>query len=317
VDAELAFHLEMRAQEYAERGLDADAARAEAIRRMGDLERVRGTCRTLGEARERDMERTEYIDEIRSDLRFGLRQLLRAPALTAVAVLTLALGIGATAAIFGVVDAVVLRPLPFDAPERVMRLRAIARAGEASSVSAANFLDWRSQGASRFERMAAKVGTGMAYAGRDVPVRLDGARVSADYFRVFGVRPMLGRDFHADDDEAGRGDVVVLAARTWATYFDSDPRVLGRRVLLNDRPYTVIGVMPASFDFLAESDELWVPLAFTPTQRANRGAGYLEVYGRLRRGVSVAGAQAAMDAVARRLDAQYEGDNDGQGIRVI
>jgi predicted permease len=216
------------------------------------------------------------------------------------------------------VDAVVLRPLPFDRPERVMRVLTQSGRG-ATSASAASFLDWRSEGASRFERMAAKVGTGMALSGRDVPVLLDGARVSADYFRVFGVRPALGRGFRPEDDDAGRGNVVVLAARTWSTYFDADPRVIGRGVLLNGTPYTVIGVMPRSFDFLAESDALWVPLALTPEQRANRGDAYLQVIGRLRPGVSVAEAQATMDAVARRLDVRpgaRRQDVESYGIRV-
>ncbi|AHG92253.1 permease (plasmid) [Gemmatirosa kalamazoonensis] len=317
VDDELAFHLEMRAQEYVDRGLTPEAARAEALRRMGDLERVRGTCRALGEAKERDMARAEWFEEAWQDLRFAARQLLRARALTAIAALTLALGIGATAAIFGVVDAVVLRPLPFDHPERIVKLRSAARGGGVSSVSNANFLDWRAQGAAVFEVMAAEVQTGMTLSRPgDVPVLLDGARASADWFRVFGARAAMGRTFGADDDVPGRGNVVVLADRTWQKYFHADPRILGRALQLNGTSYTVIGVMPASFDYVEESEALWVPLALSPKDAANRGAGYLTVLGRLRRDVAPEDAARAMALVGRRLAQQYPEDNRDDGISV-
>ena len=317
VDEELAFHLAMREEEYAARGMSPDAARAEALRKMGDLERVRGTCRSLGEARERDMQRTEWLDTIRGDLRFGVRQLLRARGLTAVAVLTLALGIGATASIFGVVDAVVLRPLPYDHPERIVRLRTVPRAGGVSSVSNANFLDWRARGMERvFEAMAAESPAGLTLTGGELPILLRAARVTADYFRVYGVAPMLGRTFLPEEDAPGRGRVVVLGERAWARHFRSDPAILGRAVTLSGVPYTVIGVMPLAFDRAENGMDLWVPRALTAEERANRGAGYLNVFGRLRPGVSEAEAQAAMTVVARQLAAQYPDNNRDSGIRV-
>ncbi|MEP7346617.1 MAG: ABC transporter permease, partial [Gemmatimonadaceae bacterium] len=285
VNDELAFHLEMRTQECIDRGMTPKAARAEAMRRMGDLTQVSGLCRELGEARERDMQRAEWFAEMGQDLRFAVRQLGRAPGLTIVVVLTLALGIGATAAIFGVVDAVVLRPLPFDQPERIVQLRSTTRDG-ITSVSNANFLDWRTKGqAGTFDAMAASVSTGLALSGRDVPELLDGARASADYFRVYGVRPTLGRVFRPEDDEAGRGSVVVLSARTWAKYFHSDPAVVGTTLQLNGSPYSVIGVMPPSFDYIENAPAVWVPLALSPKEKEERGAGYLTVVGRLRAGV--------------------------------
>jgi predicted permease len=313
VDAELAFHLAMRAEEYAGRGLGDDAARAEALRRMGDLDRVRGACRTLAEARERDMRRAEWWDEFRQDLRFGARQLLRTRGLAAVAVLTLALGIGATAAIFGVVDAVVLRPLPFEAPERVVRLR--ADGGGVSSVSNANFLDWRAQARS-FTAVTAAVRTGATLTGRDVPLLLNDAQVSADYFRVFGVRPMLGRTFLPEDDMPGAAPVVVLGARAWARYFASDTGVVGRTLSLDGLPYTVIGVMPPSFDYVADAPEAWVPLALTPEERAQRGASYLDVYARLRPGVTLAEAQAEISAISRRIAQEVDSTNSPDDVLV-
>jgi predicted permease len=317
VDDELAFHLDMRAEEFEARGLTPEAARAEALRRMGDLEKVRGTCRALGEAKERDMQRAEWFEEAWQDLRFAARQLVRARALTTIAALTLALGIGATAAIFGVVDAVVLRPLPFDHPERLVRLRASSRDGGVSSVSSANFLDWRAQGGAAFEAMAAEVQTGLTLTDNgDVPELLDGSRVSGDYFRVFGVRAALGRTLLPEDDAPGRGNVAVLAARTWAKQFRSDPAILGRSIRLGGQPFTVVGVMPPSFDYVENGSHLWVPLALTPKDAAQRGAGYLTVIGRLRPGRSAADAEATMVPVARRLARQYPEYDKDQGIRV-
>ena len=303
VDTELAFHLDMRMQEFLEQGMTAEAARAEALRRIGDYDRVRDACRVLGEARERDMQRAEWLDEVMQDLRFGARQLVRSRALTVVAVLTLALGIGATAAIFSVVDAVVLRPLPFDQPARVVELRS-GPVGSAGAVSGANFLDWRAQGTA-FERMAAYVTTGFTLTGGELPELLEGARVSADYFGVFGVRPLLGRTFRPEEDEAGRGRVVVLSARAWQKHFGGAADVFGRAVQLNGVPHTVVGVMPPAFDYVEDSPELWVPLALDATERASRGASYLTVLGRLKPGVTTEEAQRVMDAVAHRLKQEH------------
>lgn len=315
VDAELAFHLDMRMQEFLEQGLTPEAARAEALRRIGNYDQVRDSCRTLGEARERDMQRTEWLDEVRQDLRFGARQLLRSRGLTIAAVLTLALGVGATAAIFSVVDAVVLRPLPFHAPERVVALGWESATGR-GAVSGANFLDWREQTAS-FERMAAFVETGFTLTGGELPELLSGARVSADYFAVFGVQPLLGRTFLPEEDEPGRGRVAVLSARTWARHFGSAPDVLGRSVQLNGAEHTIVGVMPPSFDYLERSPQLWVPLALDAAARADRGASYLSVAGRLAPGVSVERAQRAMGDVAHRLAQEYPDDVDSSAtIRV-
>ena len=258
VDTELALHLEMRAEEYAARGLNGEAARAEARRRLGDFDRVRGTCRTFAEARERDIRRAEWFDEFGYDRRFGARQLLRARGLAAIAVLTLALGIGATAAIFGVVDAVVLRPLPFESPDQVVRVRAseTVAPGAAAAVSNADLLDWRAP-ARTVSAMGAGVDAGLTLSGREVPLLLQGARVSGDYFRVCGVQPMLGRTFAPEDDAPGAGAVVVLGARAGAKYCGSDEGILGRTISLGDVRSGRFGEAPA-------------PEVYYPVARAGR-----------------------------------------------
>ena len=320
VDEELAFHLAMRAEELEARGMTPGQARAEALRRMGDFERVRDTCRTLGEAKERDMQRAEWLSELVQDLRFGARQLARTRGLTVIATLTLALGIGATSAIFSVVDTVILRALPFDDPDRVVRLRAATEGGEGGeggegNVAAATFLDWRREARS-FERVAASVGVGLTLTGGDLPALLQARRVSADWFAVFGVRPALGRAFLPDEETPGRDRVVVISDRAWRARFGADPGIIGRSVSLDGEPHAVVGVMPAAFDYLQDTDELWVPLALSPEERENRGAAYLQTVARLRPGVARAAAQSEMDGLQRRLAARYPEGVRAPGVSV-
>ena len=172
------------------------------------------------------MQRAEWLTELVQDLRFGARQLARTRALTLVAALTIALGVGATSAIFSVVDAVVLRALPFEDPERVVRVLGVSGRTE-GNVSSATFRDWQASARS-FARIAASVGTGVSLTGRDIPVLLQARRVSADWFAVFGVRPAMGRTFLPEEETPGRDGVAVLSDRAWRANFGADPAVVGR-----------------------------------------------------------------------------------------
>jgi hypothetical protein len=299
VDDELAFHLEMRTREYAERGLDPRVARENALARFGDFEEVRRTCRTIAEGRERDMRRREWLGELKQDLGFAWRQLLKNPGFTAVAVATLALGMGATAAIFSALYAVVLRPLPYPQPDQLVDVATTWRE-RPGRVSVGNYLYIREHSRS-FQVLSAMEYASLNLADGGEPERVVGGRVTWDHFDVFGVRPLHGRVFTADEDQPGRGEVVVLSHRLWKRRFASDPSVVGRQVRLGGVPHDVLGVMPAAFDLTAESEELWVPIAFTPERRQMYDEHVLRISGRLRPEVSLAQAGADLARVAETL----------------
>ncbi|HEV7498977.1 MAG TPA: ABC transporter permease, partial [Vicinamibacteria bacterium] len=314
VDRELEFHLAMRERELVEAGMDPAAARAEARRRFGDLERVREECGTVGRARDKEIGRVEYLAEARQDARFALRQLARAPGFTVVAALTLALGIGPTTAIFSALEAVVLRRFDFAHPERTVLV--MERWGNQNGdVSAGNYVDWQRRSAS-FEQLAAAnwASFGLSEAGGSE--RVLGALVSWNFFSVFGVPPARGRSFDAAEDQPGHDGVVVLGHGLWTRRFGADPGILGREVRLNGRPYTVLGVMPAGFDPLLGEEQLWVPAAFTAERKAMHDEHFLTVVGLIAPGVSMARVQAEMDGIARQLEREYPKDDQDRGARV-
>jgi len=302
VDAELAFHVEMRTRELVARGMSPAEARTEAERRFGDLARVNATCRAIGEAREREMRRTRYVEELRQDLRYAVRQLGRSPGFAAVAALTLALGIGATTAIFSAVHAVVLRPLPFPSPERLVRIYATSPTTTSSDeASPKDFAAWRGESRS-FTSMAAIETRGFTFVeGGRRAEHVTGVRTTADYFPMLGLRPLLGRFFTADEDRPGTGRVAVLSHRFWAGRFGGERSVLGRAIRLDAEPFTVIGVLPPSFDAFADEVDLWTPIAFTAEQETTVETGYLDVVARLAPDVTIDGAQADVAAVVGRM----------------
>lgn len=315
VNDEIAFHLEQATRELMADGREPQAARDEAMRRFGEVEGVRRTCREIGHQRQRGRRRTEVFSELGQDAVFAVRQLRKAPAFTLIAVLTLALGIGATTAIFSLLDAVVLRPLPFAHPERLVQLFMTTDRGDLRSVSAGNFLAYRA-GVRSLSGLSAKTDGSFNLAGEGEPERVVGARVSAGYFETFGVRPLLGRTIEPADDIPGRDRVVVLSHRLWHDRYAGDPRVVGRDVHLNGVVHSVIGVMPAALDLRAGDSRLWVPLALTPEQAANYGNSYLRLQGRLRPGVSLATAQAELSAMAKGLETVDLRSNRGRGVKV-
>ena len=313
VDEELEFHLAMRRREMRDRGMnEADAGRA-ALDRFGDLRRARRECRAIGHRRERQMRVLQYVSELRQDAAFAVRQLLASPAFTLIAVLTLALGIGATTVVFSAIHAVVLRPLPVDEPERLVIIHEGWRENP-SAVSASIFLDVASEGGA-IETAAARQLAGFSVAREQGAERVLGARVSGRYFDVFGVQPLLGRTFGPDEDVPGRDQVVVLGHRFWTQQFGGDRSIVGREITLNNRPHTVVGVMPASFDLTAFSEAFWVPIAFTPERIARRDEHYLEVFGRLRPGATMAEASGQLAALMARRLKMYPDEDPERWLR--
>ncbi|MEO8449587.1 MAG: ABC transporter permease [Gemmatimonadota bacterium] len=299
---ELDFHLEMRVRELIDHGMTPATARAEAIRRLGDVPAMRARLRQLGEERDRTMHRTEWFAELAQDVRYAWRYLRANPGFSLIALLTLAIGIGATTAIFSAVYSVVLKPLPFPEPDRVMLVGERTEGGYPASVG--NYGDVKRENRS-FSALGAIFWTNFNLAAEDHPERVLGARVTYDYFTVFGVQPRWGRLFTADEDRPGQPLVVVLSHRLWARRFGSDPKVVGTEIRMNSLPYAVIGVMPAAFDFTVNTEEVWVPAAFTPEQWAEHDSHYLTLYGRLEPGVDQFAARADLGRIMARLKADY------------
>jgi predicted permease len=306
VDEELAFHLEMRTREYIARGMEPAAARREAERRFGNVRRMRAALEGLGHERNRHMQRTEYLSELRQDVAFASRQLVKNPGFTAVAILTLALGIGGTTAIFSAVYAVVLQPLPLADPARLMAVNEIYQASP-SDLSAGNYTD-AAAGVPAFERISAMRFASFNLSEGTTPERVIGARATATYFDVMGVAPIVGRTFTATEDQPGREHVVVLSHRLWTRRFGAKPSVVGSTIRLNGASHTVVGVMPRAFDLTTDSEELWTPIAFTPAQKVLHDEHYLTVYGRLRPGATRAQAEQQLEAVAARLRREFPRD---------
>jgi len=305
IDEELLFHLEMRTEENVRRGMSPEAARREAEKRFGRLTQIK----ELGY----EVRGGGWFETLWQDLRYGARMFLKQPGFTLIAVLTLALGIGANTAIFSVVNAVLLRPLPFAEPERIVWMSDTLPQLGAAPTSLPEFLDWKDQNQS-FEHVAAFLNSSMFLdtggGTPDTPVGI----VTPETFALFRVSPILGRTFTDEETLPGRVRVAVLAHSMWQNRFGSDPNVLGRRIDLDGVAYTIIGVMPEGFSF-PDRAQLWRPLPIDPN-KLDRGPHYLRVVGRLKPEVTLTQAQAEMSALAARLSAQHPEKNAGHGVKL-
>jgi predicted permease len=318
VDDELAFHLEMQTRRFVGAGMSREAARAAALARFGDVERVRGECRTIGHDTEERMRRAELLQELKQDVTFAWRLLRRNPAFTAVAVLTIALGIGANTAIFSVVNGVLLRPLPYPNADRLLVVwnQPAAAKREFNAVSAPEFADYRDQ-ARAFDGIAAinqqpVTLTGGCGAGGCEPERVSAYLVSPNVFDLLGVRPWRGRALAPDDGASTGEPVVVLSHALWMRRYGGDDAVIGRTLTVNGRPRTIVAVMPpgirfpdAPISWLAERADLWLPRAWEESRAGSRGDQNLAVIARMAPGVTVARAQADLDAIAARFRAAF------------
>ncbi len=256
------------------------------------------------------------MESLFADIRFGLRSLKSAPATTAIALLALALGIGANTAIFSVVNGVLLTPLPYPQPERLVLVMASnPKAGFSRfSLSPPDFDDYRTQSRS-FEGVAAVAMGSVNLTGRGEPEVLDEARVTADFFPVLHLRPFLGRIFRPEEDLPANNRVALLSYGLWQRRFGADPKLVGQSLLLDGVSYTVVGVAPPGFDYPRKRD-VWVPLTLDPAKQS-RGGHFLLSVARLRPGVSVAQARSEMRGIAARLEKQYPDSNDGWTALVL
>src|SRR5215213_8525161 len=318
---ELAQHLE----EVYERSLKGGASEAEAKQTallelaghnlLHDIQRSKKPIRETPIVE--NSGRSNLLVDFLHDLRFALRMLLKNPGFTIVAVIALALGIGANTAIFSVVNSVLLRPLPYEDPERlVMVWEDASKSGHPRDTpTAANYADWRDQN-QVFDGMAAMTDESFNLTGAGDPERLEGMRVSASLFPLLGVEPQLGRVFTAAEDQPGSQPVVLLSYGLWQRRFGGDHNIVGQALTLNGESYSVVGVMPARFQFPSSDDEAWVPIAFTQQQSTNRNRHYLQVLARLKPSVTLTQAQTEMTTIAKRLQQQYPATNTDLGAAV-
>jgi predicted permease len=259
------------------------------------------------------------MDTFLKDIRYGIRGLLKRPGFTAIVVITLALGIGANTTIFSVVNAVLLRPLPYKEPDRLIRIWESnpGRGWPDFSASAPNFKDWQKQ-QTVFEHLAAQEISTFNLAGDGQPERIAAASITANLFPMLGVSPALGRSFLPEEEQVGRDRVVILSHGLWQRRFGGDQTLPGKTIRLNGEPYTVVGIMPAGFQSIGMR-ELWTPLVLDPARepwRADRSNHNLFVFGRLKAGVTLDQAVTDMNAVAGRLEQQYPQANAGWGVRL-
>jgi putative ABC transport system permease protein len=258
------------------------------------------------------------MDTLRQDIRYAILLLRRRPVFTAVAVLTLALGIGASTAIFSVVNGVLLHPLPYSEPDRLVRiyekLDRAAMSSDRMEVAPANFLDWREQSAAFQEIAAYGADTEVLAAGE--PEQASVAYVSTNLFSTLGVTPILGRTFTDEEDTPEHDNVAILSYGLWQSRYGADPNIVGQTITLDGDPFAVVGVMPAGFRFPKETD-LWTPLALRPNQIVQREAHWLKVVARIRQTVTLDQARAEMGAIAQRLEQQYPATNQNWGVSII
>jgi putative ABC transport system permease protein len=286
LDSELRFHLEMQARQNIAKGMRADEAHYAARRLFGPLDQMKEECR--------DERRVNLIETFGADIRHGVRLLAKNPGFTVTAVATLVLGIGANTAIFSVINAALLRPLPFPDPDRVVLVFETRVQNNANAIPAApgTFADWRVQ-AQAFQALAATADTELNMLSQGEPERVKAQYVSANFFDLLGTRPMLGRGFRTDEDLPGATPVAIITNGLWKQRFGGDPGVIGRSITLDADRYTVIGVLPPGS--YAGFEQLYVPFVLPPGHGDDRYAHWLKVVGRLRPGYTLERAQSEMD----------------------
>ena len=254
------------------------------------------------------------MSSLLQDLRYGFRTLARSPGYSCVAIVTLALGIGANTAIFSFVDGVVLKPLPYKDSGRIVRVLEKPPLGERNGISTLNYLDWQHDN-QVFDFMAAQTGGSVTLTGVEHPIQLRGGRVSPHFFEIFGIRAALGRTFLPDEDQPGKERVVVLAYALWSTQFGGDRSIINRTIVLDNQPHLVVGVLPQGSAFDRAFNQLWRPLSFEPANMT-RNFHWLQSFARLKEGVTLRQARANMDAIGARIEKAFPDSNKSWGVIV-
>ena len=311
IDDEIAFHLAMRQAEHERDGLAPEIARRTAARQFGNI--------TALKEQTRNMWTFPSFESFVQDLRYALRTLRRAPAFTLVAVLVLAIGIGATTGMFSLVDAMLVRGLPYPQADRlVVLIGNVERAAgvERRGNSYPDHVDWRAR-ATSFDEMAAYTTLNTTLQGVDEPEPIPSEAVSPPYFKLLGVSPTHGRVFRPEEDAVPNRDaVVILGDGLWRRRFGADPSIVGRTIQLATRTFTVVGIMPAGFTGVSDTAQLWIPFAMSGTPLDNRGSRGFQTLARLKAGATLAEARTELDTISRQLAAAYPQTNDKRGVEV-
>ena len=317
VDEELRFHLEMRIAELREKGLDAQEARDLAIRQFGDLQQTRKVCMSTDAKREQAHAWHISWDEFRQDVRHGLRQLRRRWQVTLLAALTLGVGIGASTAIFSATDHVLLRPLPYDDADRVVTLWATNEKDGNQKVQASpgTFLDWQKR-ATSFEYMALAEPNGVDLETDGPPIAIATQGVSSGYFEAIGARPILGRTFRPEEHQPGAERVVMISEGFWQRQYGGDPGIVGRKIILDEQPVTVVGVLPASLRY-PKAEDIWQPKIFREDEAQDRYSAYMDAVARLKPGVTIEQARAEMRRIADQLAVEYPRSNTDRRVNLV
>jgi putative ABC transport system permease protein len=310
LDDDIRDHLEREIQDNLDRGMSPEEARRQAMLRFGNV--------ALAQEDTRAVWVWPWLEQLMQDSRYAIRTLRRSLGYAAGAVVTLALGIGANTAIFSIVNAVVLQPLPYAEPSRLFVIYEQHPAPVLRTrLSAENFLDLQREARS-FEAIGGYIGTGFTLSGRGEPEFVVGQVISAELLDALDVEPLVGRRFRPDENEGGRDQVLLLSHALWQRRYGADPAIVGQTITANGKPYTVIGVMPAGFEFPHKRYQLWVPFAFRNNAQGmvNRSSRFLQVVGRLRRGVAFDQAQAELTTFAQQLENAYPQENANTTMRM-
>jgi putative ABC transport system permease protein len=318
VDTEIQFHLQMRVEDLMRQGNSREDAERQALREYGDTAAARAELATIDQRAARQGAWREWLATLGQDLRFGLRGLRARPGFSLTVLITLALGIGANAAIFSVVDAVLLRPLPYTAPDRLVHLWEVydSKVDGKSEASYPDYLDWRRRN-KVFADLAGYHGGGFLLGGAQ-PAQVGGGKVTTNFFDVLGVHPIVGRTFAPGEDAVGAPVVVLLSYGFWQRQFAGDRGVVGKTLTLNGANATVVGVLPETFTFArVGAAEIWAPLDRPQSMRDRRGSHWLNIVARLKPGVSQTVATQDMSAIMRDLAREFPESNAGRDIKVV
>src|SRR5262249_33415436 len=311
LDEEVRFHLEREIEENIARGMTPEEAHYAAIRSFGGVERVKEESR--------DVRGIRLLEEVWQDLRYGVRMLRKNPGFTAVTALTLALGVGANTAIFTIVNAVLLRPLPYEQPGQLVRLFAdnSRRRTEQNQFSPAEVSDFRDQ-LTVFEEVGMfDIGGSSNLTGGTQPERVNTAEASPGLFTTLRAKPILGRTFLPDETEVGQSKIAVISEGLWNRRFGADPNFAGRTIQLDGESFTVVGVLPVSFKF-PENVDLWLPFSFTADDWKNdRTHYYVEAVGRLKPGITLDQAKANLETIVQRLRPSSPSSRKNWGVTLV
>jgi putative ABC transport system permease protein len=319
IEDELQFHIETKQKEFIAQGCTPQEARKRATAHFGNIQEVSTMCREIDEQRTRELNLSERIADWRKDIRNAFRALRRAPAFTAIAILTLAGGIAGATALFSIIDAWIIHSVRLPEPDQVLSIRSLnIRQGREITMSTPDFVDLKERSSSLLRYMSAWSDQTFTLSLQVEPERIPGVRVSSDFFSALGIQPVIGRAFQPNEAELGRHHVAIVSHGFWKARLHGDTAALGSTIHLDGEPYTVIGVLPEDFHFTVTGRaNVWIPLAQSAEEAASRQTRALQIVARMKSGVTLNQVSQALTAAAADLAAKYPGTNRDVGASAV